>query len=120
MDSVKFDRKPYFVHYTDSATGERKSIRRVPPPKLHSALPGDVVELTSKKSDDFDAGDRFTVKHINPRHPNVLQIKDDDGKTTFVNWFEARLDEMVAPRAEGQAASEPGVLPIKSDYLLWP
>ena len=47
-DAVRFSRKPYTITYQD-LKGETKKIRRVPPPKLHEALPTDIVTLTRKK-----------------------------------------------------------------------
>lgn len=114
-DEIKFDRKPYTITYRD-LNGDVKKIRRVPPPKLHDALPTDVVTLNQKRSDDFDAGDSVEVKHINPRHPNVLQVQNDEGLTTFVNYFDVTMKEEVAPR-EGV---DPRDRPINNRYLLWP
>lgn len=117
MTEIKFDRTPYKISYVD-LKGNQKTIRRVPPPKLHDMLPTDVVELTMKKNDDFDAGDKFTVKHINPRHPNVIQIDDGDGNATFVPYFDLELREKVA-RREGESGA-PYEAPERNRYLLWP
>lgn len=114
-DEVRFSRKPYLVTYND-LNGEKHTIRRVPPPKLHPMLPTDVVELTRKKNDDFQAGDEFEVIHINQRHPNVLQLQDDDGKTTFVDFYDATLKEEVALRD----GVDPRDRPVNNRYLLWP
>lgn len=115
-DEIKFDRKPYTVTYREDATGQIKTIRRTPPPKLHEALPTDIVELTHKKSDHFDKGDDVEVIHINPRHPNTLQIRADDGTTGFVEYYDAELKEERALRA-GQ---DPRDKPANNRYLLWP
>jgi hypothetical protein len=112
---IKFDRTPYTITYK-SLDGEVKKIRRVPPPKLHDALPTDQVVLNRKRNDDFRAGDDLEVVHINPRHPNVLQVKNDDDQTTFVEYFDVTLTDEVAPR-EGVPAKE---RPINNRYLLWP
>jgi hypothetical protein len=114
-DAVRFSRKPYTISYTD-LKGEHKTIRRVPPAKMHEALPTDIVELTRKKSDAFDEGEEYEVKHINPRHPNVLQLVGDDGRTTFVEHYDIRLEEEVADRP----GKDPRDKPINNRYLLWP
>jgi hypothetical protein len=114
-DEIRFSREPYTVQYRD-LNGQMQSIRRVPPPKLHGALPEDTVELTHKKSDDFPAGGEFEVSAINPRHPNVLQLKNDQGQTTFVEYFDTNLVEENAAR-EGVA---PRDRPVNNRYLLWP
>ena len=114
-DEVVFDRTPYIVRWRDQ-DGKQQQMRRVPPPKLHDALPTDIVELTADRSADFRAGKEVTVKHINPRHPNVLQIEDDDGHTTFVNYFETNLKEEVAMRNGVPREARPE----RNKYLLWP
>ena len=114
-DPIVFDRKPYFVTWKDQ-DGNMQTIRRVPPPKLHDALPPYVVELTADRSADFRKGDQVTVKHINPRHPNVLQVEDGDGHTTFMNYFEVNLKEQVAMRD----GVPPEARPERNKYLTWP
>ena len=114
-DPIRFDRTPYTVHYVD-LNGKPQSIRRVPPPKLHDILPTDTVELNTKHSDDFDAGDEYEVSYINPRHANTLQLKNKDGQTAFVEYFDVNLKEEVAPR-EGV---DPRDKPVNNRYLLWP
>lgn len=114
-DPIQFDRKPYFVTWKDES-GELRKIRRVPPPKLHEALPTDIVELSNKRSDDFKEGDAVTVKHINPRHPNVLQLQNSEGQTTFANYFDVKLKEKIAPR-DGVPREQ---APERNKYLLWP
>ena len=113
--AIRFSRAPYTVTYQD-LQGETRTIRRVPPEKLHDALPTDVVTLTNRHSDSFDAGEDFVVKHINPRHPNTLQIVDGDGKTAFVEYYDIALKDEVADR--------PGVDPrdqVRNNrYLTWP
>jgi hypothetical protein len=116
-DEIKFDRTPYTVKYVD-LNGKQQSIRRVPPEKLHEALPTDVVTLTRKRSDDFTADNDYEVQYISPRNPNVLQLKKPDGNTTFVEYFDTELHE------EGKVAFRNGEDPreraINSKYLLWP
>lgn len=114
-DVIRWTRRPYTVTYQD-LKGERHTIRRVPPPRLHNIYPTDLVELTRGKNLDFLEGDEFEVKHINPRHPNVLQLVNDEEITTFVEYFDAELTEEVADR--------PGVNPFdkpaNNRYLMWP
>ncbi len=114
-DEIKFDRAPYKVTYVD-LHGEKKTLRRVPPAKLHDALPTDVVRLDRKRSDDFQAGQDYEVAGISPRQPNVLQLKRTDGQTTFVEYFDTTLKEEVAVR-EGV---DPRDRPQNNKYLLWP
>lgn len=113
--SIRWTRRPYTITYLD-LKGERNTIRRVPPVRLHQMLPTDVVELNYQKNSDFLEGDEFEIKHINPRHPNVLQLINDEEATTFVDYYQADLTEEVADR--------PGVnpfdKPINTRYLMWP
>ena len=114
-DAVRFSRRPYTVTYRDME-GVQRTIKRTPPPKLHDALPTDVVSLNRKRNDDFDAGGEFEVKSINPRHPNTLQLEDDDGRTTFVDYFDVTLEKEVAFRD----GVDPRDKPVNNRYLLWP
>lgn len=111
---VRFTRKPYEVTYYKE--GERHTIRRRPPPKLHDIWPEDVVSLTRTKNVDFQEGDEFDVRHINPRHPNVLQLTGDDGHTTFVEHTDVELEEAIGPRD----GVDPMDLLKNNRYLLWP
>ena len=112
---VRFSRRPYTVTYMD-LKGEKQTLRRRPPEKLHDMLPTDIVSLTRQKSADFLEGDEFEVKHINPKHPNVMQLIDEDDRTTFVDFYDAKLEEMVAPRN----GIDPRDRPERNEYLLWP
>lgn len=114
-DPIQFDRKPYFVSYIDTE-GKQQKIRRVPPPKLHDALPTDKIQLTKKRSDDFNEGDIVTVSSINPRHANTLKVENKDGQTTFVDYYDMVLKEKRAARG-GIPAEQ---LPERNKYLLWP
>lgn len=116
MTSVRFSRKPYTVKYRSIHDGEMHTIRRVPPPRLHRMLPTDIVSLKHKKSDDFPEGTEFSIKHINQKHPNTLQLVDDDGATTFVDHFDVNLEEEVALRD----GVDPRDRPANNRYLLWP
>lgn len=114
-EAIRWTRRPYTIVYQD-LKGEKQTIRRVPPPRLHNMFPTDLVELTRQKSQDFLEGDEFEVKHINPRHPNVLQLVNDEEVSTFVDFYDVNLTEEVADR--------PGVNPLdkpaNTRYLLWP
>jgi len=114
---IKFSREPYRVTYYQD--GVKHTIRRVPPPKLHPILPEDKVELTRSKNADFRAGDRFAVKDIQPRQPNVLQIQNEEGLTTFVDSFDVNLIESNSDFILNEAG-ELVEKPIDNDYLLWP
>jgi hypothetical protein len=115
QSNVGWSRKPYTITYLD-LRGEKNTIRRVPPPKLHDMLPTDKVELRFQKNADFLQGDQFEIKHINPRHPNVLQLVNDEEATTFVDYYQTELQEEVAQR--------PGISPMEhpnnTRYLMWP
>lgn len=114
VDSVNFDRTPYNVTYFKD--GEKHTIRRRPPPLLHEMLPKDEVRLSRGKNEDFQLGDKFTVKHINPKHPNVLQIQDDEGRATFVDYYDLELEKKVS-RQDGAGSVE---AIDQNQYLLWP
>ncbi len=111
---VFFSRKPYTVSYYKD--GEKKTIRRVPPPVLHDMLPTDVVKLTQTKNDDFKKDEEFTFKDINQRQPNTIRIQGEDGKETFVAYYDLQLEEAVHP-AHGVASKNS---PERNRYLLWP
>jgi len=115
VQTLEFDRKPYVISYRDQ-NGEMNKLRRVPPPKLHEALPADKVAITRGRSEDFAEGDIVTVKHINTRHPNVLQVTNKDGNTSFLSHLDIRLEERVALRAGIDPRDEPEA----NAYLLWP
>lgn len=114
MSTIHFSRRPYTVTYYKE--GERHTIRRTPPPKLHEIWPDDVVSLKTTKNADYLEGDEFTVKHINTRHPNVIQIENEDGDRTFVPSYDLELEDKVGVRY--------GIDPKKGTtynrYLLWP
>ena len=114
MSEVRFNRTPYTVTYMKD--GQKQTIRRVPPPKLHEAMPEDLVTLTRGKNADFKAGDEMTVKSINPRHPNILQLTNDEGLSTFVDYYDVQLEEVRSMRD----GVEPLDMPINNRYLLWP
>jgi hypothetical protein len=96
------------------------TIRRIPPPKMHEALPTDIVKLTDKLNDDFRNGGSYEVQNVNPRNPNMLQIKDKYGNTTFVPYFKTNLYQKIADREgmPGQPARADN--PVANGYLQWP
>ena len=112
--AVQFNRTPYKVTYYQD--GEKITINRRPPPKVHDLMPTDIVRLSRKKSDDFQEGDVVTVKSIQNRSPNTLQISNEEGLTSFVDYYDASL--------ESKEYLPPGVspldLPKNNEYLLWP
>ena len=114
MSAIRFSRRPYTVTYMKD--GERQTIRRRPPPKLHDVWPKDLVSLKETKNIDWEADDEFTVKHINPRHPNVLQLINDEGETTFVDHYQVELEEMIGERD----GVKPQEMEVNNKYLLWP
>lgn len=113
-EGIKFDRKPYIVTYYKD--GKKHTIRRVPPPVLHNMLPKDMVRLNRTKNADWKEGQVFSVKYINPKHPNVIQIEDKKGNSTFVPYFDLCLEDKVAMRNGKLPIEEP----INNRYLLWP
>ncbi len=102
---------------TWSENGVKKTIRRIPPPRLHTMLPEDVVELTTKRSDDFLKGEDYEIKAINPRHPNTIQIKNSEGQTTFVEYFKLEPEEKRILNADGTVAINTAKI---NKYLRWP
>lgn len=110
-----FSRKPYTIKYKDQK-GEMQSIRRVPPPKLHDMLPTDKVSLNSKKNDDWDSGENFTIKGIAERQPNTIQIENEKGDYTFVSYYDLSLEEKISDARY----EDPRDNPITNDYLIWP
>ncbi len=114
---VRWNREPYTVTYYKD--GEKQTIRRRPPPKLHEALPDDTVTLTRGRNDDFKEGESFTVKTIQQRSPNVLQLVNEEGLTTFVDYRDIKLDLDPAERLPPGVKSKLD-LPINNKYLLWP
>ena len=112
---IAFSRKPYTVRYTD-LDGNQKSIRRVPPPKLHNMFPTDVVTLNTKKNDDWDKGDSYKVKAINQKQPNTIQVEKEDGDYTFISFYDLSLEERIG----NGRFDDPRDNPINNQYLVWP
>lgn len=115
MSEIRFSRKPYTITYKDQQ-GEIQKIKRRPPPKLHEALPTDVVELTTRKNSDWQEGGEFQIKHISRLQPNTIQLVNEEGQTTFVPYYDVRLEKKVAPRGGVPIQDQP----IQNRYLLWP
>ncbi|MFK7873288.1 MAG: hypothetical protein AB8C84_08985 [Oligoflexales bacterium] len=114
--AIHFSRKPYQVIYKDFHTGELKTIRRRPPAKNHEMLPTDVVSLKNTRNEKWQESDEVTVRHISHRAPNVLQVENADGQTTFVPSHDLNLEEKVAWRF-GQSSPESSDF---NRYLRWP
>ena len=114
MSAVKFTRRPYTITYMKD--GERQTIRRRPPRRAHNIWPEDLVSLKETKNIDWQEGEKVSVRHINPRHPNTLQLVNDDGETTFVEYHQVAHEEKIGLRD--------GVHPNEIDgyhpYLVWP
>lgn len=118
--SLSVHRAPYNVRYR-TPDGEVKAIRRVPPPRLHDLVPDDVVTISQKRSDNWEAGEDVTVVGVNERHPNTLWVEDSDGKRTFLSYSDVKGQ----PKSRGdqeyvEEIRERKRDPIGSDYLLWP
>lgn len=121
---IRFSREPYKVTYYKD--GEKQTIRRRPPPKLHDALPEDTVILTRGKNDDYREGDKFKVKTIQQRSPNTLQLVNEEGMATFVDHRDIKLltqpiDRVREGRMTKDEARAAGIdLSVDDKYLLWP
>lgn len=118
VTDASHDRRPYMVSYTKD--GVRHTIRRVPPPKLHDYLPEDKVTIRRTKGEDWEEGDEVTVRGVNRRQPNTLQVEGPDGKKTFLPYFDVafkdRKGEDIIMEDEMKVARDP----LGSKYLLWP
>ncbi|MCB9228439.1 MAG: hypothetical protein H6618_02415 [Deltaproteobacteria bacterium] len=115
LGSLGFRRKPYTVVYKDFHSGELRQIRRRPPEKQHDILPTDIVELKTQRGDDWQEGDSVSVKHVSYRAPNLLQLKNSEGDTTFTPYFDVELEEEVAYRPGKEKDVE-----RSNRYLRWP
>lgn len=117
---IEFNRVPYTTSYR-SIDGEMKTIRRIPPAKLHDFETDDVVTITRKRGDDWDTEQEVKVVGINSRQPNTLMVEGENGKHTFLTYTDVRGmpknagdEAMLADQQERQRD------PLGSDYLLWP
>ena len=93
---------------------------RRPPPKLHDVLPEDTVTIRNRKNADWKEGDKVKVAGISSRQPNVLHVEKEDGKRTFLSYFdciaEPRADDEVYKDSNGKMIRDP----VGNNYLLWP
>lgn len=110
------DRRPYTVVYYDEQ-GQKQTIQRRPPPRLHRLLPQDEVRITRKKSEFWDEGDVVTVTATTKRQPNTLRIEDGSGRHTFISHRDV---EFQSRNGEGPDALDSDGDPIGTRYLLWP
>lgn len=119
-ESVSLKRTPYTVRYrTDE--GEMKSIRRVPPPKLHNFVPEDVVTISKKRSDNWDSDEQVKVVGVSARQPNTLWVEKEDGRRTFLPYSDVRgVARSEADVEFAEDIRERRSDPLGSDYLLWP
>lgn len=117
---VEASRAPYVVSYR-GADGELKTIRRVPPAKLHNFQTDDVVTISRKRGDDWDVDQEVKIVGVSRRQPNTLMVEAENGRHTFLTYTDVRGK----PRNESDQAlvdefKERQRDPIGSDYLLWP
>ena len=123
MDGVTNDRKPYFVTWKD-AQGQIQRIRRMAPPKAHDLNVGDEATLDRRLGDDFSKGTKVSIEASNQRHPNILKLKNEDGQTTFVPYFDLTGNIRRFRIVDGERTlmtnqtSEDDY--IDSSYLEWP
>ena len=108
----KISRKPYTVTYRDFHTNEIKKIKRRPPVKNHNLDPTDKVKLLTTRNADWQNGDVYEVKRLVHKNANVVQIKNEDNESTFVN---AEKLELIS-----KGAKDPRYGLYWSEYLTWP
>lgn len=111
--------KPYKVTYRSVVDGELHTIRRTPPPQLHTLLPEDTVVLSHKKNDDWQIGEEYEVQAYTKRAPNTIKITNTETKDyTYVPYYDLKLK----PKAGvTMREDENGVVrPISNRYLGWP
>ncbi|NBW82867.1 hypothetical protein EBR21_14045 [bacterium] len=117
---VDVSRAPYVVSYRDN-DGELKTIRRVPPAKLHKFETDDVVTISRKRGDDWNTDSEVKVIGVNKRQPNTLMVENAEGRHTFLTYTDVRGKARNQADAELQEDfNEKQRDPIGSDYLLWP
>ena len=120
VQSVSTSRTPYNVRYRTS-DGEVKTIRRVPPSRLHDMVPDDMVTISQKRSDNWTEGSEVKVVGVSARQPNTLWVEDSDGNRTFLPYTDVRgQPKSAADRELAEEIRERKKDPIGSDYLLWP
>ena len=125
MRSVTETRASGYQH--DSKNKSTSVKKRPPPVKLHPLIVGDKVTISRQKGDDWKSGEKVEVKSVNPRQPNILHVKKNNGKSTFLPHFDVTYDpdmeaEIVSTdkdsKSEGKPAQVRRALPNK--YLQWP
>ena len=114
---IDIPRTPYTVKYQD-LSGKSKTIRRVPPKKLHTLLPEDQVQIRQKKNDDWNKGEQVYIDAINPKQPNTLQLADDDNNKTFMSFYDVKTTDAKTPVLVEEAEKQKDM--IDKSYLLWP
>lgn len=107
-------RRPYTVVYYEE--GERRVIKRRPPPRLHKIEVEDEVRIQRKRSDHWDEGDVVKVSSIADRQPNTLRVEDGEGRHTFISYRDVAFEG----RPSGSEDPEESADPIGTRYLLWP
>gem|GEM_PF-469574 len=128
MEGVNNQRKAYYVQWRDEH-GQMQKIRRMPPPTLHDFQPGDEATVEKRLSEDFPVGEDITIEPASPRNPNVLKLKNSEGQTKFVPYFDLagkvrRFREIDGERVQvgGADGREDGGSDayIENSYLEWP
>lgn len=111
--------KPYKVTYRSVVDGEMHTIRRRPPPRLHTLLPEDRVVLNHKKNDDWQVGEEYEVQGYTKRAPNTIRITNKETKDyTYVPYYDLKLQPKPG---ESMIKDADGVeRPVSNRYLSWP
>ena len=79
------------------------------------------MELRRKHSDEFEANETYTVKHIGPKQPNTLQLVNEAGNTSFVPYGDVKVKDIGVRHLEDDDTRPSGDQgPIDSRYLNWP
>ena len=60
-------------------------LKRRPPVRNHDIDPTDEVLLLKTRNDDWQAGNTYEVKRLAHKNANVIQLKNENNETTFVN-----------------------------------
>lgn len=111
--------KPYKVTYRSVVDGQMHTIRRRPPPQLHTLLPEDRVILNHKKNDDWQLGEEYEVKAYTKRAPNTIKISNPDTKDyTYVPYYDLKLKPR--PGVTMREDENGRMRPISNRYLGWP
>jgi hypothetical protein len=120
MTAVRFSSKPMTRVIIDN-NGDERVVRRRPAEKKHLHMPEDKVELGVKHGDSFEEGASYTVKHISRQDPNILQLENSKGETTFVPYFEVDMtDAPESVRGKLKQSRQDIEHPLNTKYLRWP